>query len=65
VSKQTTLINKQCQHKSQCFRDAVIGVYEWRTGETDVNLNAPVKVYCGQHKPRVHRGQNLRIVSLK
>lgn len=65
MSKQTTPIKKQCQHRSQCFRDAIFGVYAWKAGETDVNLNAPVKVYCGPHKPQVRRGQKLRIVSLK
>lgn len=51
MSKQTKPITKQCQHRSQCSRDAIIGVYGWRSGDTDVNLDAPIKVYCGPHKP--------------
>lgn len=64
MSKQSKPINKQCEHKSHCFRDATIGVYRWSDGETDVNLDKPVKVFCGQHKPRLHRGQSLRNVRI-
>lgn len=64
MSKQTKPINKQCEHRSQCFRDATIGVYRWSDGETDVNLDRPVKVFCGQHKPRLRRNQNLRNVRI-
>ena len=64
MSKQAKPINTQCQHRSQCFRDATIGVYRWSDGETDVNLDKPVKVFCGQHKPRLFRGQNLRNVRI-
>jgi hypothetical protein len=27
-------------------------------------LDRPVKVFCGQHKPRLFRGQNLRNVRI-
>lgn len=64
MSKQTKPINKQCQHRSQCSRDATIGTYTWVDGETDVNLDKPLKVFCGPHKPRLHRGQNLRNVRI-
>jgi hypothetical protein len=64
MAKQTAPINKQCQHSSQCCRDAVIGVYRWSEGETDVNLDRPVKVFCGPHKPRLFRGQTLRNVRI-
>lgn len=64
MAKQSTPIRKQCQSRFQCSRDAVIGVYRWVDGETDVNLDKPVKVFCGQHKPRLHRGQNLRNVRI-
>jgi hypothetical protein len=65
-SKQSKPIDKQCQHPSQCANDAVIGVYRWNHGQTIVNLDKPVRVFCGQHKPRwtspnqMHR--NVRIV---
>jgi hypothetical protein len=64
VAKQSKPISKQCQHSSQCSRDATIGVYRWEHGETDVNLDRPIKVFCGQHKPRLFRGQNLRNVRI-
>lgn len=64
MSKQTQPINRQCQHKSHCFRDGIIGVYRWEPGETDVNLDRPVKVFCGPHKPRLFPGQNLRNVRI-
>lgn len=60
MSKQTKPITKQCQHRSQCFRDAVIGVYGWRPGETDVDLDNPIKVFCGKHKPRWTSPDQLR-----
>jgi len=47
-------------------RDAVIGIYRWNQGETGVNLDRPVMVVCGQHKPRwtspnqMHRNVRLR-----
>lgn len=52
----------QCQSRVQCFRDAKWGLYGWSFGETDVNLNKPIKVFCGQHKPRLNRNQLLRNV---
>lgn len=64
MSKQTKPIDKQCQSRTQCSSDATIGVYHWQPGETDVNLDRPVKVFCGQHKPRLNRGQSLRNVRL-
>lgn len=62
--KQKNPINKMCQHRSVCLRDAILGVFTWAGAETDVNLNSPVKVYCGQHKPRLHRGWAARNVKL-
>lgn len=63
-AKQSKPIRTQCQHRSQCSRDAVIGTYTWAVGETIVNLDRPVKVYCGPHKPRLHLGQRLRNVRI-
>lgn len=51
MSKQTKPIYRNCQRKD-CVRDATIGVYRWRPGDTDVNLDHPVAVVCGPHKPR-------------
>lgn len=65
MSKQTAVIHKQCQSRDACLRDATIGVYRWEHGETDVNLNRPLWAFCGHHKPRLHRGQNLRNVKLR
>lgn len=64
MSKQSAPIRKTCQHRSVCAHWATIGVYRWEYGETDVNLDRPVRVFCGRHKPRLHRGQNLRNVKL-
>lgn len=64
MSKQSKPITKQCQHRSQCSRDAIIGVYRWGDGDSDVNLDNPVKVYCGPHKPRLFSGQRLRNVRI-
>jgi hypothetical protein len=64
MSKQKNPIKKTCQHSSVCEHWASIGVYRWEYGETDVNLDRPVRVYCGSHKPFLHRGQNLRNVRL-
>ncbi len=61
MSKQKKPIYQTCQH---CERDASIGLYSWKHGETDVNLDEPVRVFCGKHKPRLHHGQNLRNVNL-
>lgn len=61
--KQTKPIRHNCQHEN-CVRDAVVGLYAWEPGETDVNLDRPVKVFCGPHKPRLHRDQYLRNVRL-
>ena len=42
-----------CQSKVQCLRDAVWGLYQWKPGDTNVNVKTPVRVFCGQHKPKV------------
>lgn len=65
MSKQTKPIRRNCQHEN-CVRDAVIGIYAWAATETDVNLDHPVKVVCGEHKPRFdyRRGQYFRNVRL-
>jgi hypothetical protein len=64
VAKQSKPISTQCQSRSQCCRDAIIGVYAWSQGDSDVNLDRPLKVFCGQHKPRLFPGQNLRNVRI-
>lgn len=64
MAKQTKVIVKTCQHSSVCERWATVGVYSWERGQTDVNLDKPVRVFCGQHKPHLHHGQNLRNVKL-
>lgn len=56
----------QCQDRSQCANDATWGVYEWKPGQTTVDPKSkPVRVYCGQHKPKHHspssRRRNLRL----
>lgn len=63
--KQTKPIAKQCQHRSQCARDATWGLYTWAGAETDVNLDKPVRVFCGRHKPRLERGQLARNVKIR
>lgn len=64
MAKQSTPITKQCQHRSQCRHDAIIGVYAWSQGDSDVNLDRPIKVFCGEHKPRLNLGQRLRNVRI-
>lgn len=55
MAKQTsTSLPKQCQHRSQCDRDAIIGLYRFAPGQTDVDLNIPARVFCGRHKPQLH-----------
>lgn len=51
MSKQTKAIRRNCQREN-CVRDAVIGIYRWRPGDTDVNLDRPTAVVCGEHKLR-------------
>ena len=50
MTKQTKPIYETCGHPD-CLRDATIGVYRWRPGDTCVNLDKPVAVVCGPHKP--------------
>jgi hypothetical protein len=64
MAKQTKPIAKTCQHSSVCERWATIGLYMWEHGQTDVNLDKPLRVFCGEHKPRLQRGENLRNVRL-
>jgi hypothetical protein len=64
MSKQSKPIRRQCQHRSQCDRNAVVGVYAWAQGETDVNLDRPVRVFCGRHKRRLSPGELFRNVRL-
>lgn len=64
MSKQKNPIRRNCQHVSGCVETAIIGTYAWEPGETDVNLDKPVRVFCGPHKPRLHRSQNLRNVRI-
>ncbi len=65
MSKQTRPIRRNCQHEN-CVRDAVIGIYRWEQGDTDINLDSPSKVVCGEHKPHFdyRRGQYFRNVRL-
>ena len=65
MSRQTKPINKQCQSRSQCSREATIGMYRWEPGETDVDLDRPIKVFCGQHKPCLPYGVLLRNVKIR
>lgn len=64
MAKQSKPINTQCQSRSQCSRDAIVGVYAWSQGDSDVNLDRPIKVFCGEHKPRLNLGQRLRNVRI-
>lgn len=64
MSKQTKPINRKCRSHQVCLRDATIGVYGWTPGQTDVNLDNPVRVFCGQHKPRWDNSFSLRNVKL-
>lgn len=64
MSKQKNPIQKKCQSNAQCKRAATIGVYTWQYGESDVNLDRPLSVFCGRHKRRLHRDQSLRNVEL-
>jgi hypothetical protein len=69
MAKQTKPINAQCGARlprgaGRCINSATIGVFHWNYGETDVNLDKPVAVFCGCHKPRLHRNQSLRNVRL-
>lgn len=73
MSIQTKPINAQCQKRlhgrehGRCFNDATHGIYHWDTGQTDVKLDKPVVVVCGQHKPRYdyRKNQYYRIVRLR
>ena len=64
MSKQTRPIRRNCQI-NDCVRDAVIGVYTWMPGETDVDLDRPYAVVCGQHKPRHNGGTYMRNVRIR
>jgi len=70
MSKQTNPIKAQCVKRlprgaGRCINDAIIGVYRWMDGDIDVNLDRPVAVFCGCHKPRLNGGQLLRNVRLR
>ena len=69
MSKQSKPIKAQCVARlprgaGRCINSATVGVYRWEYGQIDVNLDKPVAVFCGCHKPRLHRGQYLRNVRL-
>jgi hypothetical protein len=64
MARQTIPIARNCQFKD-CVRDAVIGVYMWDAGASDVDLNRPVRVFCGEHKPKLRLGWRLRNVRLR
>lgn len=66
LTKDKVSYRPQCQHRSQCDKDAVWGVYTWRPGDTTVDTSkAPIRVYCGEHKPKHHhrhsRQRNVRL----
>jgi hypothetical protein len=71
MSKQTKPINAQCQKRlhgrehGRCVNAATHGVYAWGAGETDVNLDRPVIVVCGAHKPQLDNRYHNRIVRLR
>lgn len=62
-AKQSKPIRRNCQH-GECVRDAVIGIYGWNPGDTIVNLDKPLRVVCGEHKPRWDGRYNRRNVRL-
>jgi len=65
MSKQTKPIDKQCQSRTQCSNDATWGVFQFRPGDTDVDLNKPIRVFCGGHKPNwVSPNQGFRNIPL-
>jgi hypothetical protein len=63
MSRQSSPTLKTCQHPSVCENWATLGLFRWRPGDTDVDLNKPVRVYCGRHKPLP--SPNHRLVKLK
>lgn len=65
MSKQTQVKFKTCQHKSICDHEATYGVFRWAPGDTDINMDKPVRVFCGKHKPHCETGTNQRLVKLK
>lgn len=71
MGRQTKPIRAQCQaglhrrEKGRCLNDATIGVYAWHGNQTDVNLDHPKAVFCGEHKPRLYPGQSLRNVRVR
>lgn len=70
MSKQTNPLRAQCQRRGdswgRCVNEATWGVYRWAHGHTDVNLDRPVAIFCGEHKPRLRSlMQGLRNVRLR
>lgn len=65
MAKQGRPITRQCQSRVQCCRDATVGLYGWAAGASDVNLDKPIRVFCGLHKLRLSPGYNLRNVRLR
>lgn len=69
---QSKIVKAQCQgrikrgpSKGRCIENATIGVFTWAGAETDVNLDRPIAVFCGRHKPKLERGVNARNVKLR
>ena len=57
---------QQCQKKlgkgnGRCINDAVFGLYSAVEGERDMRL---VAVFCGEHKPKLHLEQRMRVARL-
>lgn len=72
MTQQRNFIRGQCQgrikrgpSKGRCIENATIGTYQWASGETDVNLDKPVAIFCGRHKPNLSRNVLLRNVKLR
>lgn len=49
MSKQTKPITNGCGYRG-CRRAGLYGVFAWKGGATDVDLNDPKFVTCGPHK---------------
>jgi hypothetical protein len=65
MAKQSKPIRKLCESRKQCARSATWGVYAWAQAQTDVNLDRPLRVFCGQHKVCLDPGVLLRNVRLR
>lgn len=64
MAKQKQVIRHECG-KVGCSRLATIGVYSWEEGGMDVDLDKPLTVRCGRHKPKLNRLRRLRNVEIR